>query len=210
MNPASITLDADNPLLDFSGLPRFADFRIEQVAPAIEALLAAAREALETVCGTDAAPAWDTIVTPLEHATERLSRAWGMVSHLNAVADSPELREAYNALLPAVWDFRIGIHFAHRVMAVILAVALTWFAWTIRRDPASGPAMRAGAAALVTLLVLQILLGAMVIWTLRRPEMTTAHVVIGALTLAVTFWLTWVAHRDQLDGPAPLATPSRG
>jgi cytochrome c oxidase assembly protein subunit 15 len=70
--------------------------------------------------------------------------------------------------------------------------------------------MRAGAAALVTLLVLQILLGAMVIWTLRRPEMTTAHVVIGALTLAVTFWLTWVAHRDQLDGPAPLATPSRG
>jgi cytochrome c oxidase assembly protein subunit 15 len=50
----------------------------------------------------------------------------------------------------------------------------------------------------------------MVIWTLRRPEMTTAHVVIGALTLAVTFWLTWVAHRDQLDGPAPLATPSRG
>ena len=115
-----------------------------------------------------------------------------------------------NALLPAVWDFRIGIHFAHRVMAVILAVALTWFAWTIRRDPASGTTMRAGAAALVTLLVLQILLGAMVIWTLRRPEMTTAHVVIGALTLAVTFWLTWVAHRDQLDGPAPLATPSRG
>jgi cytochrome c oxidase assembly protein subunit 15 len=109
-----------------------------------------------------------------------------------------------------VWDFRIGIHFAHRVMAVILAVALTWFVWTIRRDPASGPGMRAGAAALVTLLVLQILLGAMVIWTLRRPEMTTAHVVIGALTLAVTFWLTWVAHRDQLDGPAPLATPSRG
>ena len=62
----------------------------------------------------------------------------------------------------------------------------------------------------VTLLVLQILLGAMVIWTLRRPEMTTAHVVIGALTLAVTFWLTWFAHRDRLDGPAPLATPSRG
>jgi oligopeptidase A len=105
MNPASITLDADNPLLDFSSLPRFADFRIEQAAPAIEALLAAAREALETVCSADVSPAWDTIVTPLEHATERLSRAWGMVSHLNAVADSPELRETYNALLPAVTQF---------------------------------------------------------------------------------------------------------
>jgi cytochrome c oxidase assembly protein subunit 15 len=69
--------------------------------------------------------------------------------------------------------------------------------------------MRAGASALVSLLVLQILLGAQVIWTLRKPEMTTSHVVVGALLLAVTFWLTWVAHRDRIEGPAPLATPSR-
>ncbi|MBI5691001.1 MAG: COX15/CtaA family protein [Verrucomicrobia bacterium] len=114
-----------------------------------------------------------------------------------------------NAWLPAVWDFRIGIHFAHRVMAAILAVALTGFAWAIRRDRACPLAMRAGASALLSLLVLQILLGAQIVWTLRKPEMTTAHVVVGALTLAVTFWLTWVAHRDQVEGPAPLATPSR-
>ena len=111
--------------------------------------------------------------------------------------------------LPSHWNFAVGIHFAHRVMALFLAIALTAFAWVIRRDPASTVAMKAGASALVALLVLQILLGAQIIWTLRRPEMTTGHVVVGALTLAVTFWLTWVAHRDQIENGALPATPSR-
>ncbi len=113
-----------------------------------------------------------------------------------------------NGWLPAVWDFRIGIHFAHRVMAVVLTAALVYFAWVIRRDRGAPPAMRAGAAAMLGLLALQILLGAQIIWTLRRPEMTTGHVVVGALTLAVTFWLTWVAHRDQIESRAPLTAPS--
>jgi cytochrome c oxidase assembly protein subunit 15 len=105
-----------------------------------------------------------------------------------------------NHWLPNEWNFRVAIHFAHRVMAVVLAVALTIFAWIIRRDRCSTVAMKAGAATLVGLLVLQILLGAQIIWTLRRPEMTTGHVVVGAVTLAFTFWLTWVAHRDRLEG----------
>jgi cytochrome c oxidase assembly protein subunit 15 len=101
--------------------------------------------------------------------------------------------------LPSHWDFRVALHFAHRVMALVLAVALTWFAWAIRRDPASSGSMKAGASSLIALLILQILLGAQIIWTLRRPEMTTGHVVVGALTLAVTFWLTWIAHRDLIE-----------
>jgi cytochrome c oxidase assembly protein subunit 15 len=111
--------------------------------------------------------------------------------------------------LPIEWNFLVAIHFAHRVMAFVLAIALTSFAWVIRRDSASTLPMRAGASALISLMVLQILLGAQIIWTMRRPEMTTAHVVVGALTLAVTFWLTWTAYRDKIEGDAPLATPSR-
>jgi len=102
-------------------------------------------------------------------------------------------------LLPAHWDFRVAIHFAHRVMAGVLAVALTLFAFLVRRDRGSTLAMRAAASALVTLLVLQIFLGAQIIWTQRTAETTTAHVLVGALTLATTFWLTWVAHRDALE-----------
>ena len=46
----------------------------------------------------------------LDVATERLSRAWGAVSHLNSVADTPALRAAYNAALPKVTEFwtRLG------------------------------------------------------------------------------------------------------
>jgi len=95
----------DNPLLDFSGLPRFADFKPDWVEPALDALLAEARAALEAVCLPATPVRWDTIVVPLEAATERLSRAWGIVGHLNAVDDSPALREVYNAQLPRITQF---------------------------------------------------------------------------------------------------------
>jgi cytochrome c oxidase assembly protein subunit 15 len=101
--------------------------------------------------------------------------------------------------LPAEWDFRVAIHFTHRVIAAILAIALTSFVFVVRRDGASTLAMRAAASALLSLLVLQILLGAQIILTMRQPEMTTGHVLVGAMTLATTFWLTWVAHRDQIE-----------
>ncbi|MCL4185921.1 MAG: hypothetical protein KJ011_21035, partial [Burkholderiaceae bacterium] len=96
---------ADNPLLDFSGLPRFAEFDPAQVTPAVETLLAEARVTLATVTDPATPTTWDAFVTPLEDATERLGRAWGMVGHLNGVADTPPLREAYNANLPKVTQF---------------------------------------------------------------------------------------------------------
>lgn len=93
-----------NPLLDFSGLPRFDEIRPEHVTPAIDTLLAEA-EAAVTAAGTVAPVSWETFVTPLDDATERLYRAWGQVAHLQAVADTPELREAYNANLPKISRF---------------------------------------------------------------------------------------------------------
>lgn len=93
-----------NPLLDFSGLPRFDAIRPEHVTPAIDTLLAqaeAAVKAAETVTPLS----WDTFVTPLDDASERLYRAWGQVSHLQAVVNTPELREAYNANLPKISRF---------------------------------------------------------------------------------------------------------
>ena len=93
----------DNPLLDFAGLPRYADVRPAHVASALELLLAEARAAVARA--EQAEPSWDAFVEPLEDASERLGRAWGMVSHLHAVLDSPELRAAYNAALPRLTQF---------------------------------------------------------------------------------------------------------
>ena len=91
-----------NPLLDFSGLPRFAEIKPEHVAPAIEQLLAENRALVERLLSDAAPPTWQNFVAPMENANERVSRAWGPVSHLNAVMNSPELREVYNATLPKI------------------------------------------------------------------------------------------------------------
>jgi cytochrome c oxidase assembly protein subunit 15 len=89
-------------------------------------------------------------------------------------------------------------------MACVIAVAVAFFATTVWRDPAATRAMRGGAAALVGLLALQILLGAEAVRTSRDPGFTTAHVLVGALTLAAAFWLTWLAHRDAIErAPGP-------
>ena len=94
----------DNPLLDFSGLPRFDAIRPEHVGPAIDALLAQAEAAVKAA--EKIAPVtWDAFVEPLEDATERLWRAWGQVGHLQAVVNTPELRQAYNDTLPRVTRF---------------------------------------------------------------------------------------------------------
>lgn len=103
-------LDAANPLLDFTDLPLFDAIRPEQVEPAIDSLLQAAAAALEQVTAADFAADWQAMALVLDVATERLGRAWGAVSHLNSVADTPELRAAYNAALPKVTEFwtRLG------------------------------------------------------------------------------------------------------
>ena len=94
-----------NPLLDFSGLPRFSAIRPEHVAPAIERLLADGRATIERLAVSEAAPTWETFVEPLDDANERIGRAWAQVAHLNAVVNSPALREAYNAALPKVTQY---------------------------------------------------------------------------------------------------------
>ncbi|HSO05726.1 MAG TPA: M3 family metallopeptidase [Pelomicrobium sp.] len=94
-----------NPLLDFSGLPRFQDIRPEHVTPAVEQLLADGRAVTERIAAATETPMWAGVMQPLEDANERIGRAWGQVSHLNAVMNSPELREVYNANLPTVTQY---------------------------------------------------------------------------------------------------------
>jgi len=99
-----------NPLLAPSVLPLFDQIRPEHVSPAIDELLARAETALAHVTQADFPASWTDIARVLDVATETLSCAWGAVSHLNSVADTPELRAAYNEALPRVTEFwtRLG------------------------------------------------------------------------------------------------------
>ena len=94
-----------NPLLDFSGLPRFADISNELITPAIDELLTRNRELYTRLLADATPPTWSSFVQPFEDANEHLSRAWGQVGHLNMVMNSPELREVYNANLPKVTQY---------------------------------------------------------------------------------------------------------
>ncbi len=101
-----------NPLLDFSGLPRFTDIQPEHVGPAIDHLLEENRALVKRLVAAGTPPTWDDFVAPLEDANERLGRAWGQVSHLHAVLDSPQLRTAYNENLPKITQYyaELGQH----------------------------------------------------------------------------------------------------
>jgi oligopeptidase A len=93
-----------NPLLDFSGLPRFQSLRPEHIGPAVDELVADGRATIERLAAIDR-PTWETFVEPLDDANERLQRAWAQASHLNAVVNSPQMRDAYNAALPKVTQY---------------------------------------------------------------------------------------------------------
>ena len=99
-----------NPLLEFSDLPLFDRILPVHVGPAMDDLLAKAETALAQVTAEAFPATWSGIASVLDVATENLGRAWGTVSHLNSVADTPELRAAYNAALPRVTEFwtRLG------------------------------------------------------------------------------------------------------
>ncbi|MEZ5741282.1 MAG: M3 family metallopeptidase [Burkholderiaceae bacterium] len=96
---------AVNPLLDFSGLPRFDAFDPAQIGPAMDVLLQQAQQGLKQATDDTTPADWEHVVLPLEQATERLSRAWGIVGHLSGVSDTKALRAAHNEYLPRITRF---------------------------------------------------------------------------------------------------------
>jgi oligopeptidase A len=112
-----------NPLLDFSGLPRFAEIVPEHVGPAVDALIADARATIERVATLAEPPSWDNFVQPLSDTLDRLGRSWGQVAHLNAVVNTPALREAYNANLPKVTSFHTELGQDERLFSRYRALA---------------------------------------------------------------------------------------
>ncbi|RUR32969.1 oligopeptidase A [Vreelandella nanhaiensis] len=96
-----------NPLLETHELPPFAEMRAEHVVPAVEALLSENREMIDRLAkqAAETPPTWETFADPLEAVSDRLSKAWSPVSHLNSTMNTPELREAYQTCLEKLSAF---------------------------------------------------------------------------------------------------------
>ena len=96
----------NNPLLTFGrGIAAYSEVKPAHIAPAIEYLLKHAQDAVDVAVNPNTPSNWNALAEPLEDATESLGRSWGVISHLNSVADTPELRVAYGEMLPKVTAF---------------------------------------------------------------------------------------------------------
>lgn len=95
-----------NPLLHTDRLPAFRSIRSQHVLPALETVLEENRSGIEQLVErAGERPTWDGLVVPLQRLDARLSQVWAPVGHLNAVMNSSELRQAYNACLPKLSEF---------------------------------------------------------------------------------------------------------
>lgn len=98
-----------NPLLNITDLVDFSAVRPEHIAPAIETLSARLKDTIAKVTAPQTPATWDAVVAPLNAAMRDFERAWGVAGHLKSVVDTPALREAFNAQLPAVTQLFIDL-----------------------------------------------------------------------------------------------------
>ncbi len=112
-----------NPLLQTQGLPQFSQIRPEHVEAALDETLAKSRQELELLLEADMVPDFDNTILPLEDLHERLHRVWSPVSHLQMVANSPELREVYNRCLPKLSRYSTEVSQDERLYQLYKTVA---------------------------------------------------------------------------------------
>lgn len=105
------------------------------------------------------------------------------------------------SLLPAYWDFDVSIHFAHRIGAVIVTLLLLIYLSQLWANPNTRKAFIIGILVVFGLLLGQIYLGALTIWTVRNPYVATIHHLAGAFLLASTWSLTFLSHRSVSSKP---------
>jgi heme a synthase len=157
--------------------------------------------------GTSAALAGDRILQKIAVATTALVYVQIIVGatmrHNDAGLAIPDFPWAFGQIVPPAWTPQIAIHYAHRVGAAIvsvfvLATAAHVFAHHGRRAELSRPALL-----LLTLLVMQITLGALIILSGKDPLINSLHVVTGGLVLVTSLVLTLRIHRSRFENAGP-------
>ncbi|GAD87895.1 oligopeptidase A [Vibrio halioticoli NBRC 102217] len=94
-----------NPLLNIVDLPHFSEIKPEHIKPAVEKAIADCRQKTEEVLKDNTHPTWENVCVPIDEVDNVLSRLWSPVSHLNSVANSDEIREAYESCLPILSEY---------------------------------------------------------------------------------------------------------
>jgi cytochrome c oxidase assembly protein subunit 15 len=165
-------------------------------------------------------PAWKNAVQPVEDPMLRRAAAvttaliyaqviiGATMRHNDAGLAIPDFPTAFGHVIPPVWNAKVAIHFAHRVGAMIVALAIlatsghVLFHHLQRRD------LVRPALLMLALVSMQVTLGAFVIWSGKNPLINTAHVVNGAALLATSLALTLRSFRAGFERTVqPVRTP---
>jgi cytochrome c oxidase assembly protein subunit 15 len=125
--------------------------------------------------------------------------------HSDAGLAIPDFPLVFGGLLPPAWTPQIAIHFAHRVGALLSALAIAALVGHVLYHHRDRRELTRPAMLLACLVLAQITLGAFIIWSKRDVGINTAHVIAGALTLATSLVLTLRAHRVRFPAPSAAA-----
>ena len=131
--------------------------------------------------------------------------------HNDAGLAIPDFPLVFGGIVPPEWTPQIAIHYAHRLGALLVALAIAATAGHVFYHHFTRSELRRPAVLLCCLVLVQATLGAFVIWSQKNVAINTAHVVVGALTLATSLTLTLRSHRVRfkttVEAPVRLAHP---
>ena len=162
------------------------------------------------------APAWNAQKSHLDPASSlpRLALATtvavyaqlvagAVMRHMNAGLAIPDFPTVFGGMFPPAWSPEIAIHFAHRAGALFVSLLVLATAVSANR----GGDLRRLAAIMVLLVLVQVILGAAIVWTGRHPVVASMHVVVGAMLLAASMVLT-VRSRRGIRAAIPTSQPA--
>jgi len=127
-----------------------------------------------------------------------------VMRHTGAGLAIPDFPLAFGRLIPPLESEAVLIHFLHRVGAVAVLVCVAWTVLRVLARHRRDAWLLRPTLALAGLLLVQLFLGALTIWTQRGVLVTTAHVAGGAGVLAASLTLTLRASRSAA-WPSPVA-----
>lgn len=127
--------------------------------------------------------------------------------HSDAGLAIPDFPLVFGGLVPPQWTAQIAVHYAHRIGALLVTLAIAATVGHVLYHHPRRAELRRPALTLACLVLTQVTLGAFVIWSQKNVAINTAHVVVGALTLATSLVLTLRTHHIKFEDAA--AVPVR-
>lgn len=130
-------------------------------------------------------------------------------SHAGLAITTFPYSDLNGGIIPPAFDFKVAIHFAHRVGAVVVTIAITYFCIKIWSNRLYREAVGISAVLLAAAIVFQVYLGALTIWTVRNPHVTTFHMLNGAFTLAICWMITYRSLKFRIESNSSESSSSQ-